>query len=126
MEVGEGRGVTAGSGAAVGGDVLAGAGLVVGTVALVPTGVDVDDVTGVGTGVGRAGLAHAAISTATAAIRTGLPNRLRARIPPAPYPIVRIRRGFSIVIVSISASETPAARRRGRNVVCRYVYPLPS
>ena len=37
------------------------------------------------------------------------------------YPIVRIRLGFSTVIRSISASDTPASRRRGRNVRCRYV-----
>ena len=37
------------------------------------------------------------------------------------YPIVRIRRGFAIVIRSISGSETPASRSRGRNVSWRYV-----
>ena len=44
--------------------------------------------------------------------RRGHPRRLTG---PAVYPIVRSRRGFATVIVSISASETPAARRRGRN-----------
>jgi len=43
----------------------------------------------------------------------------------APYPIVRIRRGLWTVSCSISASDTPASRSLGRNVVCRYVYPLP-
>ena len=44
-------------------------------------------------------------------------GRLRGR----PYAIVRRRRGFAIVIVSISASLTPASRSRGRNVSNRYV-----
>ena len=35
------------------------------------------------------------------------------------YPIVRSRRGFATVIVSISASDTPASRSRGRNVSVR-------
>ena len=41
--------------------------------------------------------------------------------PPAAYPIVRIRRGLSIVSRSISACDTPRSRSLGRNVVCRYV-----
>jgi hypothetical protein len=45
----------------------------------------------------------------------------RAQDAPTTYPIVRSRRGFNTVMVSISASETPAARRRGRKVSARYV-----
>ena len=39
--------------------------------------------------------------------------------PRVPYPIVRMRRGFVTVSCSISASETPRSRSRGRNVVDR-------
>ena len=45
--------------------------------------------------------------------RRGDPRGLTAQ------PIVRSRRGFATVIVSISASETPASRSRGRNVSAR-------
>ena len=51
-------------------------------------------------------------------------SRRRSRAEPAgrpadDYPIVRSRRGFVTVIVSISASDTPASRSRGRNVSVR-------
>ena len=49
----------------------------------------------------------------------GTVRRRRRRAGAFGYPIVRSLRGFSIVIRSISACETPASSRRGRYVVCR-------
>ncbi len=51
----------------------------------------------------------------------GATRRLAAGRPPGPQPMVSSRRGLATVMVSISASLTPASRRRGRNVVARYV-----
>ncbi len=57
------------------------------------------------------------------AIRRRLLTHGTARTAAAPsdQPIVRSRRGLATVIVLISASETPASRRRGRKVSLRYV-----
>lgn len=69
---------------------------------------------------------HAATVSTSASVAPARPGRSRERTAAIPYPIVRIRRGFAIVIWSISAWLTPRSRRRGRNVSARYVYPLPS
>jgi len=50
-----------------------------------------------------------------------IPTTGRVATPGGRYSIVSSRRGFSTVIVSISASPTPASRSRGRKVSARYV-----
>ena len=110
----EALGAADGDGAAVGGETDADA------------GADADgDAGGAREAASGAG-EHAATTSTSVTARPAWPSRSRQRTAAIPYPIVRIRRGFAIVIWSISAWLTPRSRRRGRKVSARYVYPLPS